>query len=317
PLGHNNTLGHPTESLGHNNTLGRPNEPLGHNNTLDQTKGRPTEPLGHNNALDQTKGHQTGPLNTLGYNTQPLTHNNASDRSKDLPPKPLGHDTAFDHSKTGPLNTLGYNTQPLTHNNALDRSKDLPPKPLDHNNALDHTKGRPTEPLGHNNTLNHTKEHHIASSNNDRPTATDHNTHGKKINTSAFLSAVRFSDEGAGANAGNVAQPDVVHNPSRSHVTGHTDATHASHGGLTNTTAGVGHGVNVPTNTHNNVNPAVANPYVIGQKQPDDAGPPYVIGQEHHQHHKVDDPQHGITSRLVGEPRDPNNLEPAHLKPTM
>ncbi|KAG0368327.1 hypothetical protein BGZ54_002165 [Gamsiella multidivaricata] len=36
-----------------------------------------------------------------------------------------------------------------------------------------------------------------------------------------------------------------------------------------------------------------------------------------HHHHKIDDPQHGITSRLIGERGDPNNVESLHLKPTM
>ncbi|KAI1319544.1 hypothetical protein EDD11_003814 [Mortierella claussenii] len=45
-------------------------------------------------------------------------------------------------------------------------------------------------------------------------------------------------------------------------------------------------------------------------------GHQHVAG-EHGHHHKVDDPQHGITSRLVGGPGDVNNLESMHLKPTM
>ncbi|KAF9899035.1 hypothetical protein BX616_003344 [Lobosporangium transversale] len=41
---------------------------------------------------------------------------------------------------------------------------------------------------------------------------------------------------------------------------------------------------------------------------------------EHHSHenpHHGDDPQHGVTTRLVGVPGDVNNLEGVHLKPTM
>ncbi|KAG0354202.1 hypothetical protein BG005_006675 [Podila minutissima] len=34
-------------------------------------------------------------------------------------------------------------------------------------------------------------------------------------------------------------------------------------------------------------------------------------------HYKIDDLQHEITSRLVGAPKDPNNLESAHIKPVM
>ncbi|KAF8976349.1 hypothetical protein BGZ46_008338 [Entomortierella lignicola] len=36
-----------------------------------------------------------------------------------------------------------------------------------------------------------------------------------------------------------------------------------------------------------------------------------------HGHYKIDDPQRGIISRVVGEPGDPNNLTGNNLKPTM
>ncbi|KAF9986619.1 hypothetical protein BGZ75_001609 [Mortierella antarctica] len=176
-----------------------------------------------------------------------------------------------------------------------------------HDNAT-HTHTEPLDQHKHNpaaaTTGTHQDHHHTPTT----ATSSEHDKHNAdqgKINPSAFLTSVRLPDATASTGsagapppapahapvpaAANVPVPSAVHDPSHphGHAAGHTEAI----------------GSHIPTHAHN----ATATAAGIA---------PSAVGHEHG-HHKVDDPQHEITSRLVGEGRDPNNLESAHIKPTM
>ncbi|KAG0080796.1 hypothetical protein BGZ93_011462 [Podila epicladia] len=121
----------------------------------------------------------------------------------------------------------------------------------------------------------------------------DHTQHGAvqpdhthdKINTSSFLSSTRLpSEEDPSAHATHpVTQPGSSH---------------------------------IPAHVHN-VAPGTGLAGALHDEYPN----PLQKDHRHHDHalghHKVDDPQHDITSRLVGAPKDPNNLDAAHIKPVM
>ncbi|KAG0014865.1 hypothetical protein BGZ81_000209 [Podila clonocystis] len=141
-----------------------------------------------------------------------------------------------------------------------------------------------------NKVTGKTTDHHHDATHDHTHDQTLHNTvqpdHSHdKINTSAFLSSTRFPDETDTSTHASypVTQPESSHVPAHvQHVapgTGLAGALHDEH--------------------HN------------------------PLHKDHHHHsqaggdHKVDDPQHEITSRLVGAPRDSNNLESAHIKPVM
>ncbi|KAG0021940.1 hypothetical protein BGZ82_011148 [Podila clonocystis] len=131
----------------------------------------------------------------------------------------------------------------------------------------------------HDHTHDNTQHDHTHDQTHHNAVQPDQ-THDK-VNTSAFLSSTRFPDE---------TDPSAhASHPVTSHVPAHVQ--HVAPGtGL----AGALH------DEHRN-----------------------PLHKDHHQHNhahgdrKVDDPQHEITSRLVGAPKDPNNLESAHIKPVM
>ncbi|KAF9006323.1 hypothetical protein CPC16_007079 [Podila verticillata] len=107
-----------------------------------------------------------------------------------------------------------------------------------------------------------------------------------KVNTSAFLSSTRLPDEtDPSVNATHpVTQPESSH---------------------------------IPAHVHN-VAPGTGLGGALHSEHQDPLHKDHQYHHDHaHDHHKVDDPQHEITSRLVGAPKDPNNLESAHIKPVM
>ncbi|KAF9961676.1 hypothetical protein BGZ72_002508 [Mortierella alpina] len=164
-----------------------------------------------------------------------------------------------------------------------------------HTEPLDQHKHTPAATTGTH------QDHHQTPTTATSVEQDKHNADHGKINPSAFLSSVRFPDATASTGsaaapapapapahapaASNVPVPSAVHDPSHphGHAAGQTEAL----------------GSQIPTHAHNATGIA---PTAVGHDQP---------------HHKVDDPQHAITSSLVGNDRDPNNLEAAHIKPTI
>ncbi|KAF9288419.1 hypothetical protein BGZ68_000295 [Mortierella alpina] len=205
----------------------------------------------------------------------------------------------------------GHNEATHTHTEPLDQHKHSPAATTTTGTHQDHhhTSAAPTS-IEHDK---HNVDHGKHNAEHDQHTA----EHGK-VNPSAFLTSVRLPDltastggaaapapAAAGANTtvpssvhepihpqghgANVSVPSAVHDPShpQGHTAGHTE----------------GLGSHIPTHAHN----AAANAAGIA---------PSAVGHEH-DHRRTDDPQHAITSSLVGDGRDPNNLETAHIKPTM
>ncbi|KAF9309960.1 hypothetical protein BG003_009112 [Podila horticola] len=171
-------------------------------------------------------------------------------------------------------------TNPTTHDNTKPSTIETIKEKAA--NLVNKVTGKTTD-HHHDATHDHTHDH----------THHDHTHHDAvqpdlthdKVNTSAFLSSTRFpgeTDPSAQA-ARPVTQPESSHIPAHVHNvapgTGLAGALHDEH--------------------HN----------------------PLHKDHHHHDHthghRKVDDPQHEITSRLVGAPKDPNNLESAHIKPVM
>ncbi|KAF9113828.1 hypothetical protein BGX27_000732 [Mortierella sp. AM989] len=121
-----------------------------------------------------------------------------------------------------------------------------------------------------------------------------HPVHGQ-VNPSAFLSSVRFPHDNANASSAHhdgVTRPDAIHDPN------HHTATHIpTHGNNAGVAAAAGAAGTEAAHHHHNHE-----------------------GEHGHGHgyHKVDDPQRGVISRVVGQPGDPNNVGPSALgKPTM
>ncbi|KAF9936187.1 hypothetical protein BGZ67_002624 [Mortierella alpina] len=210
--------------------------------------------------------------------------------------KSHGHDNAT-HTHTEPLDQHKHNPAAATTGTHQDHHH--VPATATTGTHQDHHHVPATATTG-----THQDHHHTPST----ATSSEHDKHNAdqgKINPSAFLTSVRLPDATASTGsagapppapahapvpaAANVPVPSAVHDPSHphGHAAGHTEAI----------------GSHIPTHAHN----ATATAAGIA---------PSAVGHEHG-HHKVDDPQHEITSRLVGEGRDPNNLESAHIKPTM
>ncbi|CAO3571393.1 unnamed protein product [Mortierella alpina] len=169
-----------------------------------------------------------------------------------------------------------------------------------HTEPLDQHKHTPAATT----TGTHQDHHHTPAT----ATSTEHNKHTTehgKVNPSAFLASVTLPD--ATASSGSAAAPAPAHAPAHAHAGANVPVPSAVHDPSHPHGHAAGHtealGSHIPTHTHN----AAATAAGIA---------PSAVGQGHNSH-KVDDPQHGITSRLVGEGHDPNNLETAHIKPTM
>ncbi|KAF9373446.1 hypothetical protein CPB97_000534 [Podila verticillata] len=134
-----------------------------------------------------------------------------------------------------------------------------------------------------------TDHHHDAAHDHTHNDHTHHATHPDhlqdKVNPSAFLSSTRLPGEtDPFVNATRpVTQPESSH---------------------------------IPAHVHN-VAPGTGLGGALHSERQDPLHKDHHHHDHAHDHHKVDDPQREITSRLVGAPKDPNNLESVHLKPVM
>ncbi|KAG0340816.1 hypothetical protein BG004_006270 [Podila humilis] len=194
-------------------------------------------------------------------------------------------------------------TNPTTHDNTKPSTVETIKEKAA--NLVHKVTGKPTAHfhdqthMGHNKAYtdqdqhHHSKAHDLAT-NQDKPHIDGSQVDHSKVNPSAFLSSTRFGGESnpAAANAAAINSASLSNNNNNNNtpfpVVTQPESSH------------------IPAHSHN-----VAPGTGLASVAPH--------GEQHASPlHKTDDPQLDVIHRVVGDaPRDPNNLEAAHIKPVM
>ncbi|GJJ73658.1 hypothetical protein EMPS_06016 [Entomortierella parvispora] len=256
-------------------------------------------------------------------------------------------------------NTTNNNTVPA--NTTVNKSSTMETLKDKATNLIHKVTGK-----GHTDTTHGTSttapDHQDHHKNADGTTSTKHGD----VNPSAFLSSVRFPDDGAGASMAaaapdHITQPEAVHDPSNPPRNSGIMSTHNANPTANPNPSSVDgsrvHQHNPIHKDHHTGEAALADAGATQQHDPmhknhhtgeaavagssaalaaDRADKDHGLGHaqtatitnpqegshalgEQGHHHKIENPQHGITSRLAGEKvgGDPNNIGTTPMHPVM